>query len=142
MKLTRRILLRMMLIFILTLVIFTSSSQTDNIISDNKYLKQNYSSISNDNEDASLELHILDGDIKENEVFLTGEVHGNSANHKLQMKFLKYFKQKTNLKYLLSEISYSEAYYINQYLESGKIEIAKTYIKKLQLLIILRNLKS
>jgi hypothetical protein len=142
MKLTRRILLRMMLIFILTLVIFTSSSQADNIISDNKYLKQNYSSISNDNEDASLELHILDDDIKENEIFLTGEAHGNSANHKLQMKFLKYFKQKTNLKYLLAEISYSEACYINQYLESGKIEIAKTYIKKLQLLIILRNLKS
>ncbi len=57
--------------------------------------------------------------LKEKEIFLTGEVHGTKQNYALNMVFLKYFKKQVNIKYILSEISYSTSFYINDYLRGG-----------------------
>jgi erythromycin esterase-like protein len=98
-------------------------------ISDKDYIKDNYSIISLKNEQDVSDLNILDNDIKGKEIFLTGEGHANSANYKLKMKFLKYFKEKTDFKYLLCEYSYSEACYLNEYLKSGNIKILADVFK-------------
>ena len=74
------------------------------------YLNNNYSQINLNNEDYS-DLAILDKDLENKEIFLTGEVHGIKINADLHMKFLKYFKEKTDFKYYLSEVSYSNAYF-------------------------------
>lgn len=94
------------------------------------YLKNNRTNIDLVNADSFSELSVIDQDIEGKEIFLTGESHGFKSNSQLEMKFLKYFKAKTNFKYLLSEDSYSNTYYINQYLKSGDEEILKTVFKE------------
>lgn len=81
-----------------------------------KYLQANHTKI---REETIEDLAILDGDLKEKDIFLTGENHGVSANVELRMKFLRYFKNKTNFKYYLWELPYSTAYFLNKYLETG-----------------------
>jgi len=87
------------------------------------YLKENYSTIDLEDEDEFKDLAIMDSDIQGKEIFFTGESHGTKANEQLDMKFLKYFKDKTDFKYYLCETSYSDAYFINKYLETGDIKI-------------------
>lgn len=81
------------------------------------YLEKNHSIIYP--EDESMEdLSIMDDDTKDSEIFLTGENHGVKANIELRIKFLKYFKEKTNFRYYLCELPYSMTYFLNTYLET------------------------
>lgn len=95
------------------------------------YLNNNYSQINLNNEDYS-DLAILDKDLENKEIFLTGEVHGIKINADLHMKFLKYFKEKTDFKYYLSEVSYSNAYFLNKYLETGDKQILEDIFEVLK----------
>lgn len=97
-----------------------------------EYLKDNYSEIIIDDEIHNSDLSILDEDIKDKEIFLTGEVHGIKANTDLQLKFLKYFKEKTDFKYYLAEYSYSNAYFLNKYLKTGDVKILEDIFQELR----------
>ncbi|CCQ92807.1 hypothetical protein CULT_110045 [[Clostridium] ultunense Esp] len=90
-----------------------------------RYLKNNYSRISNGENGDKLGLSIIEGDLRNKEIFLTGENHGVKANAELRMKFLKYIKEKTDFRYYLCEIPYSMAYFLNLYLEIGNEDILK-----------------
>lgn len=93
-----------------------------------EYLKTNYSHINVDDHSSFLGLSIMDNDLSNKEIFLTGENHGVKANIKLRMKFLKYFKAKTDFIYYLCELPYSIAYFLNIFLETGDEEIlARVY---------------
>ncbi|MCH4886294.1 erythromycin esterase family protein [Acidaminobacter sp. JC074] len=83
------------------------------------YLSSNYVDLDFDNDDYDEGLNTLDRDIESNEIFFTAEIHGVHANSELKMAFIKYFKDKANFKYLLSETSYSSSYFINRFLETG-----------------------
>ncbi len=96
------------------------------------YLKENYSELNVDDMDQFGDLAILDEDIMDKEIFFTGEVHGIKANSGLHMKFLKYFKKKANFKYYLSEYSYSNAHFLNKFLETGDTQILKEIFKELK----------
>jgi len=96
------------------------------------YLKENYSTIDLEDEDEFKDLAIMDSDIDGNEIFFTAELHGTKANKQLNMKFLKYFKEKTDFKYYLCETPYSDAYFINKYLETGDIKILEEIYKPLK----------
>lgn len=75
-------------------------------------------------EDKSFEsLSILDSELDKKEIFLAGENHGVKANGELRMKFLKYFKEKTNFKYYLCELPYSLTSILNRYLQTGDEKI-------------------
>lgn len=87
------------------------------------YMQANYSPIVLEDEDEFLDLTIMDADLDDKEIFFTAELHGVLTNSRLQMKFLKYFKAKTNFDYYLIENSYSAAYFLNKYLDSGDISI-------------------
>lgn len=84
----------------------------------NKYLERNHSSIQFEN-DCRKGLSLIKDDLKENEIFLTGENHGVKANRELRIEFLKYFKEAINFKYYLCELPYSMTYFLNMYLRSG-----------------------
>ncbi len=89
-----------------------------------KYLMNNYNKIIMGEEDIQ-SLSIIDEDLRDKEIFLTGENHGVKANVELRMKFLKYFKEKIDFKYYLCELPYSTAYFINMYLKTGNEDILK-----------------
>lgn len=86
------------------------------------YLNKNHSLI--EIEDKYFEsLSILDRELIGREIFLAGENHGIKANGELRMKFLKYFKEKTNFKYYLCELPYSLTSTLNRYLQTGDEKI-------------------
>lgn len=58
-------------------------------------------------------------------VFLIGEVHNVLINESVRFKFYKELYHYPGFKYYLCEMSYSMAYYINQYLVSGDEFILK-----------------
>lgn len=97
-----------------------------------KYLISNYSAINPEKEDDFSDLSILSDDLKDREIFFTGEYHGINANELLNMKFLKYFKEKVDFKYYLCELSYSDAYFLNKFLESGDVKILEDIYKPLK----------
>lgn len=97
-----------------------------------EYLKENYSSIDLEDESEFKDLAIMDSDIEGKEIFFTAEKHGTKANEQLNMKFLKYFKEKTDFKYYLCELPYSDTYFINKYLETGDIKILEDIYKPLK----------
>ncbi|WP_346928668.1 erythromycin esterase family protein [Clostridium sp.] len=96
------------------------------------YLKENYSTIDLEDEDEFKDLAIMDSDIEGKEIFFTAELHGTKANEQLNMKFLRYFKEKTDFKYYLCETPYSDAYFINKYLETGDIKILEDIYRPLK----------
>jgi len=96
-----------------------------------EYLKENYSSIDLEDESEFKDLALMDSDIEGKEIFFTAEIHGTKANEQLNMKFLKYFKEKTDFKYYICETSYSNAYFINKYLETGDIKILEDIYRPL-----------
>ena len=95
-----------------------------------QYLKDNYNSIDLDN--GIENFYILDEDIEGKEIFFTGEVHGIKTNADLHMEFLKYFKEKVDFKYYLAEFSYSNAYFLNKYLNTGDIHILEDIFEELK----------
>ncbi|HAK41564.1 MAG TPA: hypothetical protein DCM59_01010, partial [Clostridium sp.] len=78
------------------------------------------------------DLAIMDSDIEGKEIFFTAEYHGTKINKQLSMKFLKYLKEKTNFKYYLCELPYSDAYFLNKYLDTGDIKILEEIYKPLK----------
>ncbi|HAR85618.1 MAG TPA: hypothetical protein DCR69_07785 [Clostridium sp.] len=97
-----------------------------------EYLKENYSAIDLEDESEFKDLAIMDSDIEGKGIFFTAELHGTMANEQLNMKFLKYFKEKADFKYYLCELSYSDAYFINKYLDTGDIKILEEIYKPLK----------
>ncbi|MEG1255550.1 erythromycin esterase family protein [Clostridium sp.] len=97
-----------------------------------EYLKENYRAIDLKDESEFADLDIMDSDIEGKEIFFTAENHGTEANEQLNMKFLKYFKEKTDFKYYLCELSYSDTYFINKYLNTGDMKILEEIYKPLK----------
>ena len=87
-----------------------------------KYLKENHSVISLEKEHMD-DLSLMDNDLIDHDIFLVGENHGVKSNVKLKMRFLKYFKEKTNFKYYIYELPFSMTYFLNKYLETGNVNI-------------------
>lgn len=80
----------------------------------------------------NLSLSLMDEDLEKREIFLSGENHGVKANVDLRMKFVKYFKEKTDFKYYLWELPYSIAYFLNGYLQTGDEGILRDVYSNLE----------
>ncbi len=109
----------------------TDSEEINDIIESmtlKDYFSNNSVPLDFESDDYPTELMLLESDLENKSIFLTGEVHDVEANHILKMDFLKYFKEKTDFKYYLCEMSYSSSYFMNQYLESGdKVILEQVY---------------
>lgn len=138
--------LKLLSIILIIIILLTGckKDETSSQISDNsleqldenkllrEYLKHNYSAIDISNDNEFDDLNIMDSDVEDKEIFFTAEIHGVKANEELNMKFLKYFKEKADFKYLLCENSYSNAYFIKKYLDTGDIKILEEIYKPLK----------
>lgn len=124
------------LILITTLIGCNNENTEQAVVSEDElikeYLQKNYSEIDLKDENEFKDLEIMDSDLKGKEIFFTAEVHGVKANAELEMKFLKYFKEKSDFKYYLLENSYSNAHFINKYLDTGDIEILEEIYEPLK----------
>ena len=90
-----------------------------------KYLEENHIMIDLEETNDFTDLSIIDDDLEGKEIFLVGENHGVLVNEQLRMKFLKYFKFKTNFKYYLWELPFSVAFFLSKYLETGDEKILR-----------------
>lgn len=95
-------------------------------------LVQNNHVVLNLKDEGFNDLSVMDKDTGDNKIFFTGETHGVKENTELRMKFLKYYKEKTNFKYYLCELPYSVSFYINEYLTTGNESILKEVYKPLR----------
>lgn len=87
------------------------------------YLKKNTAALDIEDNDKFSTLKLLEKDTKDKEIFLIGEYHYVKDNSSVQLKLLKYFKQKTNFKYFLCETSYLAAKKYNEYLNTGNEKV-------------------
>lgn len=84
-----------------------------------KYLKNNVTNLDIEDNDDFSSFKLLNENLENKEVFLIGEEHDVKDNYKIYFKALKYFKEKTNFKYLLCEIPYLNGKRLNEYLKTG-----------------------
>lgn len=101
--------MRFFIFSIFILWIFMGKSQPQlksyNCISFEAEAKQNFSQ--------------LDSIVANYQVFLIGETHGVASNPKLLMEMLPYLHEKANVRNLIIEFGYTDAYLINYYLATG-----------------------
>ncbi len=115
MKINKKItILMIVVIFICTACTVPSSTKENNVF---EYYKISV------NRNITDDLNVLDNDLKNKEIIFTAEFHGMKANMELELKFLKYLKEKTNFKYYLCELSYAQGLKLNEFLETGDTAI-------------------
>ncbi|WP_138206712.1 erythromycin esterase family protein [Haloimpatiens lingqiaonensis] len=116
----------LLIIIILSLNLIGCTKNTTSEKAYKKYLSKNATSLDlKDNDDFS-SFTLLDKDTKNDEIFLVGESHNIKTNYDIKWKLLKYFKDKTDFKYLLLEDTYVNSLYLNRYLQTGD----ESYLKK------------
>lgn len=96
------------------------------------YLQNNHRALDLDKENFSQALDLLEADLEGKEIFFTGETHGLKVNKALEMRFIEYFKEKTDFRYYLMELPYSNAYFYNKYLETGDMKILEEMYRPLK----------
>ncbi|MEO6820810.1 MAG: hypothetical protein ABI266_03760 [Ginsengibacter sp.] len=116
------IIIKHLLFLILFVVLFFRSpvfAQENNYT---KYLQQNQSTISIDSDN---NLSIFDDAFYKNQVFLVSESHGYYKPQEVDFALFKQINKKTGVRYYLAEIDFSQAYYLNQYLNTGDESLLK-----------------
>lgn len=104
-------------LFLLLIIFVRLSAQTDDI-----FYSQNFKKI---NLEDSTSFNILDESIKNQKLFLFGEIHRVSCNFKILFSLLKYLHKNHKLRYLLTEYDFSDSVLYNKFLETGDT----TYLK-------------
>ncbi|MDD3225616.1 MAG: hypothetical protein PHX70_13125 [Clostridium sp.] len=109
----------------------SNSSQKSSDSSDkvDTFLEENHASIDVNKNSG---FNLMDSDIKNNRVILTGEAHAIAKNYQVKLALLKYLNKKYKVKALLTELSYSDSCYINEYLQSGDESELKTVYNNIQ----------
>lgn len=77
-------------------------------------------------------LELMDSDLEDNIIFLSGEYHGIVEAIDMHLYLLKYFVKEANVKYILFESGYTSAEFLNEYLKSGDINILKYIMDSLR----------
>jgi hypothetical protein len=75
---------------------------------------------------------LLDPFLEDNEIFLTGEIHGTHFNSILTLQFLKYLHQTAGVRYYLLETDHGTAGLWNIYLDTGDESILERIMKHLK----------
>lgn len=60
-----------------------------------------------------------------NQVFLLGEAHGFAMPQELDYALLKHLNQKAGVRHYLAEVDYSQAHFLNRYLETGDEQLLR-----------------
>lgn len=125
---------RIILILLFILIVTSCSTNLSNNNYNNKeicipeeniinYLSKNHSVLDiEDNNDFS-SFDMLEPYVNNYQIYLAGEQHSVGVNYDLFFKFIKFFKVKANIKYILIEDSYGISYLLNKYIETGNEDI-------------------
>jgi len=62
---------------------------------------------------------IFDDHFYNNQLFLVSESHGYAKPHELDAELFKQINKKNGVRYYLAEVDFSQAHYLNQYLNTG-----------------------
>lgn len=116
----------LMILTIVTLL-FLIIGCGNNLTMEQKFLKKNYENI---NLDKPLEFNLIKNELTNKEIFLSGEFHRIYPNKKLELGLIKYLKENANLKYLILELSCSDAIILNKYLSSGDEGILRKFFEE------------
>ncbi|MGL5716591.1 MAG: hypothetical protein ACRCXT_10540 [Paraclostridium sp.] len=87
-----------------------------------EYLSKNYASVNLESNEVT-GLDILSKDLKDKKIVLTGESHGLDKSYKMKFKMLKYLQEEIGVNYLISELGYADAHFLNKYLDTGDEKI-------------------
>ncbi|OCA81542.1 hypothetical protein A8F94_21965 [Bacillus sp. FJAT-27225] len=88
-------------------------------LSPRDYLRDNYTPININSTTDFSDFALLEKDVLNNTVFLTGEYHSVQLNFPIQTKLLFYLNQKAGVTRYLAEVPYSVGEYYNLYLKTG-----------------------
>lgn len=112
------------IILICVVFLFSISGCGNKLPIEQKFLKNNYEKF---DVDKQLDIKLIKDDLMNKEVFLSGEYHRIFPNKKIELQLIKYLRENANMKYLLVELSCSNAVIINSYLESGDENILRKF---------------
>lgn len=76
------------------------------------------------------ELKDIEEELKNYNVYLTGETHGTHLSYEMQKYMAKYFIENHGVKYIILEVPVSFAEILNEYLETGDLNTLKNTINK------------
>jgi hypothetical protein len=62
----------------------------------------------------------LDTLFYDKQFYMVGEIHGFAKSPEIDFKLFKHLNEKTGVRHYMSEVDYSQAYFLNKYLETGK----------------------
>lgn len=118
--------LHVLLIIICSFLVQPIAAQPiGNIVADStysNYLKNNHEKIEIG---SNKSLVIFDQDLYNNQLFLVSESHGYAKPHQLDLELFKQINKKTGVRYYLAEVDFSQAYYLNKYLNTGNENFLK-----------------
>lgn len=86
------------------------------------YLRQNSAVMEGKIPDS---MPVFDDSFYQNQVFLLGESHGVQKGQDLDLALLQHLNRKVGLRYYLAEVDFTKAYFLNQFLETGREELLK-----------------
>ncbi|MGN9162181.1 erythromycin esterase family protein [Clostridium sulfidigenes] len=78
------------------------------------------------------ELKGIEGELKNYDVYLTGEAHGTELSYKMQQYMARYFIEEQGVRYILLEAPVSMAEILNEYLKTGDTDIIKRLVNKFE----------
>ncbi|MGL5506266.1 MAG: hypothetical protein ACRDB0_00010 [Paraclostridium sp.] len=114
------IIVTIVLVLPIMFILTTSKIENDELYKvEKEYLKENSLNITLKDTNDFSGLEILKDDLKDKKIIFTGEDHTLDKDNLVKVKMIKYLKKEININYILSEIGYSDAYFLNKYLESG-----------------------
>jgi len=128
----KRILILILKLFvgiIITALVSYAAFLGSEFITGGRYVE--YLSLNSENKslDKNFDYNIMEEDLINNDLILVGEMHGFDEPTKFDVDFFKYLYNKHGLRYYFAELDYSQAEYMNQYLESGNDSLLARVLK-------------
>jgi hypothetical protein len=62
----------------------------------------------------------LDASFYDHQLYMVGEIHGFEKSPEIDFKLFKHLNQRIGVRYYMSEVDYSQAYFLNTYLQTGQ----------------------
>jgi erythromycin esterase-like protein len=94
-----------------------------------KYLTENNEVLSFDKPN---EFKFFDKNFYSNDIFLLGEMHGTKGSYRLEKILVAELKKKTNFKYYLIELNFTDIAKVNKYLETGDEKLLESFFERIR----------
>ncbi len=119
----------MAVVLIMSWILITGCLSIEEMRDIEDFIKKNNCVINMDENEYDSSFKLIEPDLPNYQVYLTGEEHGVAVNTTLELMFLKYLNRYANVRYCLCEMSYATAELLNRYMETGNETILETVFK-------------